>query len=1002
MPYLPKKKSLDLFYQFLPSFLALSLSLNAFPLAWADAASDHQNAAGNGPIDTNQINQTYNGQIINPGSYYNTSNGSTTFVNTSGGGLWLQGGTVHGYQVGSNNQVNGNGGNINIYAPGSVVRLDGNINVSGILRGGNLGSGGNLNITSAYLYQNGQIYADGSRGGLVQVNVDNLSMGTQALISAKGLGGSSSDNLNGAGGAVRINANGVVDIASRALIVTDGRVVGNYDTNVIAIEGALIRNAGTLSANGVVIDGAASQGGTIRLVANGVTGQTAAGLDSVIANANIRNNTPADTDFNNAVLSARTLLNSPSGNLSNTGSISANGASNNSATPITAQGNAGDGGNILLSAAGNLSNSGSITANGGNGGNSPLIINGGNGGTIAATASGNIQNTGTVQANGGNGSVGNTAAGSSTANSGILRLNQNVSLETFAGFSQTVITQQPQTLASGGTISPPNLTVTTEVIGNSVKFTVYRAGESQPIYTRTIQRPAGATGNNWTVSDTATVSYQVQVRDPNTNTPQQVTLSQNLNLSYRNADRPPANFTLRDLLALPPALRNNTAALQQYINAKNAEYQQILANSPKPVITINVSNPNTFTYSVRPTFAGNGGNAGMIGFGAGGTITNNGSLQANGGNGGSGRLPNAGTSGQGGLIVLSGDPLQNILGTGSIQLNGGLTASASATAGRAGTLVTSNGLVGNQNYSAKTGGNGTLTGSNNTVQRASVNEVLSNNNVLVLLSRSAGNTSLDSILNSGTFRSVLQPLNATSNINSLIGSGGIRHLMLFNPAANSVDLTPSQSGAYANILRSFNSLSVLTRGSIFLGNNAAVELNRPPIGAPDQLDPPYSSAISLLSQNGGISLDNRIWASSIVLKAGNGSINNNGTMLFTTLGKTMGGFINMSASNNIDMGDTVRANGSQMGGSVTMTAGNNVTNAGGFLSANGGIVGGRLVMRAGNAVTNSGNIQVSGVNYGGSITLIGRTVNPSADPNGWSQIQANGRIQNGQIRILRP
>ncbi|MBY0449905.1 MAG: hypothetical protein K2X01_04695 [Cyanobacteria bacterium] len=786
MPYIPKYNQQTIIRRILPAFLAFSLSLGTFPMALADVASDHQNGAGTGPIDPNQINQTYNGSIINPGSYYNTNTGATTFVNTSGGGLWLQGGTVNGYQVGSNNAVNGNGGNINIYAPGSVVRLDGNINVSGILNNGSLGSGGQVNITSAYLYQNGQIYADGSRGGLVQVNVDNLSMGSQALISAKGLGGNSSDSLNGAGGAVKINANGVVDIANRAMIVTDGKVVGNYDTNVIAIEGALIRNAGTLSANGVVIDGAASQGGTIRLVANGVTGQTAAGLDTLIANANIRNNTPGDTGFNNAISQARNLLNGQTGSITNSGTVQANGASNSSAAPITT-GNAGDGGNILLTAAGNLTNSGTFSANGGNGGNSSLIINGGNGGAISADATGNIQNSGTVQANGGNGST-NTANVQGTvtqssgpvvtsANSGPINLNQNKST-TFTSSTTVQINQPQQTLASGTTIAPSSFNVqATYNRDGSVTIRIINRSNNAVVYER-IQRPSG-NGNNWTASDNATVTYQVRVNDPLSSSPQFVNLTQRISYSF-NLTRPivqlsPVKPVLLESASLNSVSVSNSQALVA-VPIKDAvlDVQSVKVLSLQPKITLNVGidSPAAFDYNIRPVAStstnviadasgfkgGNGGSGGLLAFGAGGTITNTGTIRANGGNGGNGGKANAnngkyitdivksvatggdgGNGGQGGLIVFSGNPSNAILGSGNLQANGGAggvggnavayanakntlntrlsnlnSSSAVAVAyagkggrgGAAGTVVTPNGSTNSQRYSAKAGGNG--------------------------------------------------------------------------------------------------------------------------------------------------------------------------------------------------------------------------------------------------------------------------------------------------------
>ena len=123
-------------------------------------------------------------------------------------------------------------------------------------RGAYLGNGGKVFIDSGYLFQNGNIFANGVNGGLVQANIGAMTLGAGAQIQAKG--------STGAGGTVAINSAGPVDLRRGSVIDTSGKVLGSLDGNLINIEGSLINNEGILRADGV-----SSRGGSIRLVASG-------------------------------------------------------------------------------------------------------------------------------------------------------------------------------------------------------------------------------------------------------------------------------------------------------------------------------------------------------------------------------------------------------------------------------------------------------------------------------------------------------------------------------------------------------------------------------------------------------------------------------------------------------------------------------------------------------------------------------------------------------------
>lgn len=378
-----------------------------------------------GPGDVNSIN---NGQTIVDGTYYNTPGSNTTFVNTSGSGLHLHAGdTVRGLEVGNpanpTGSLTGNGGWLHFSAPGQVVRLDGNIDVNGILNGGNLGNGGKVTIDSAYLIQNGTIFANGKNAGTVSFNVGSLTMGPGASIQAKA--------TTGNGGKIDIKATGVVDIAAGAMLDSSGKVIGNYDTNVIRIQGGIVNLNGVVSANGL---NASSSGGRITLIStdhatalnqvamNNATGMFSAAEKTALINRDASLRASSDGDVivgSNATLSAR-------------GADGANGS-----VPITG----GSGGFVALVAEKSIDMDGFINANGGNGGtNSGTEIaaittdafgktsqvsqgkpgaNGGYGGTIHMIYKESIDLDGSIKAKGGDGGQGGNA--SAFANASFVR-----------------------------------------------------------------------------------------------------------------------------------------------------------------------------------------------------------------------------------------------------------------------------------------------------------------------------------------------------------------------------------------------------------------------------------------------------------------------------------------------------------------------------------------------------------------------------------------------------
>lgn len=375
------------------------------------------------PGDVNSINT---GRDISAGTYFNTPGSRTTFTNPNGG-LWLHSGNlVRGLESSINGAPNGNGGTLYLRAPGNMVRLDGNIDVSAV-RNGTLytGNGGKVFVDSGYLFQRGNIWSNGANGGLVQFNVGGMTMAGNAQITAQGFGGN--------GGHIAVNSPGTVDIGAGAILDTSGRVSGTIDTNVINIEGGVVNNQGILRANGAFGTDTKPDNGDSQVMTrnpqlanNPVPPPISAGNgthDTSMANALFQ--LPRNADFRGGSirLVAAGQVQSTSAIINGTDIFTASEKTTvNNRNIFLTQSNNGDvinrgsivsdgtlgknGGTIILAGARNVINGGTIRTLGGNGVDGVFTSNGsgsggGNGGTVALTAMNILLNTGNIQANGG-------------------------------------------------------------------------------------------------------------------------------------------------------------------------------------------------------------------------------------------------------------------------------------------------------------------------------------------------------------------------------------------------------------------------------------------------------------------------------------------------------------------------------------------------------------------------------------------------------------------------
>lgn len=390
--------------RFLPFFLALAVTLSSTPLALAFSPIEAHVPDADASITGSMVDQIHTGSTVSAGNYYNTPGNATTFVN--GSYLHLPGGTLHGFEVtvvGAGFATTGNGGSFVFSAP--LVRLDGNVDVSGFMKGGTLGNGGTVIIHADYLYQNGHIFANGANGGLIQFNVGGMTVARDVRIEAKGLTGEGGRIYMGYDG----TTNGVVNIRQGAIVDSSGLVIGNYDTNLIRVEGGLINLNGILRANGIQdSSGNGTQGGQIVLVSHGNTqALNAAPLQSsgVFSAGEISQLVNRDAN----------LIANNDGNirLGVNGKVITDGADaiDNPVPGSSQAGNGGNGGQIFLASARNIVNNGVIKSNGGNGGDAggigvnPAALpgNGGNGGQVTLRADNDIRNNGEIKSDGGNG-----------------------------------------------------------------------------------------------------------------------------------------------------------------------------------------------------------------------------------------------------------------------------------------------------------------------------------------------------------------------------------------------------------------------------------------------------------------------------------------------------------------------------------------------------------------------------------------------------------------------
>jgi len=354
-------------------------------------------------------NSLQDGQLIQGGTYANTPGHRTQFQNSQGTGLWLKSDqNLRGIEVDAAGLPTNNGGVFYFRAPNQVVRLDGNIDLRGIQSGSGvfLGNGGRVLIDAGYLYQNGNIYAGGVNGGLIQANVgaavfDPDRRGT--LLDAMGHGGH--------GGIISINSSGPVDIQYGTSMKTSGNSFSQFDSNVINVEGSLVNFEGTLYADGVQ-----SRGGTIRLVANGET-------DLAPPEAAIRQSpvfTQAENDaafkrledlksahdgdvyispnyFRSDLTTPIAFMTANGDNVSWGNSATHKAVAGNDSADLTPR--AGDGGTIIISAQRDFTNGGWLAVLGGY----DIGLKGGNGGNFNLSAGSSIVNTGRLDANGMNG-----------------------------------------------------------------------------------------------------------------------------------------------------------------------------------------------------------------------------------------------------------------------------------------------------------------------------------------------------------------------------------------------------------------------------------------------------------------------------------------------------------------------------------------------------------------------------------------------------------------------
>jgi hypothetical protein len=348
-------------------------------------------------ITAGMLNQIHNGANIQGGTYFNTAGLETKFTNSAGTGISLNAGqNIRGVEA-ANGAYTGNGGSIHIQAPGQVVKLDGNIDVRGFLANGSStipGNGGKVTVDASYLFQSGNIYASGYKGGNVQFNVDGMTMNPWAMIDARSV----ANNSHQFGGSVSINSTGQVDIKKDAKIDVSGAasdVSGNF-SNIVA-SGSVVNTDGILMANQAILGvsgGSSHQSGTgggITLVAK--NGNVTIGPNAIVQADAVQGNDNGRT----ITVTASNDINQ-NGLVLSKGGDGANSVEIWNGTDMLMPLGGGNGGTVNFNTGHDINQAGRIVTDGGKGGDGYW---GGDAGTMTFYAGNNILNTGVIRSIGG-------------------------------------------------------------------------------------------------------------------------------------------------------------------------------------------------------------------------------------------------------------------------------------------------------------------------------------------------------------------------------------------------------------------------------------------------------------------------------------------------------------------------------------------------------------------------------------------------------------------------
>jgi len=585
------------------------------------------------------INSTQDGRIIQAGTYYNTSSGKTTFLNSHSGDLWLQSGsTVRGLEVNNTGKVTNNGGSIQLYAPDNVVRVDGNINVSGLVNGHGayLGNGGRVEVNSAYLYQNGNIIGIGNLGGHVNIGVNSATFGPTAKIDV--------GSPNAIGGTIRIYANGVVDIQKGAGVNTSGVLFPKLPSNIIQIDGRVVNNEGLIRANGISTNAGqdinASKGGIIQMYIND-------------GNLNLQ---PVATALSNSTVIT---------------------PANKLATLNRLQ-------DLANNYANSIRNTGSITANAGT--VNPLLrSNGGDGGKIQLTSNGRILNqiTGIIEANGGVGHLNGNGGVIELSSKDAFRSQNNGWIQAYGGFGPGLIKIGPEgSGGNGGIIAIQNLINSGTISANARKNEVIPSGTGGNggiinafNVTNGMGGTISATGNNGSVLSNGLAGNGGVITATNFTNQGSVVLSGGD--SFKTSNNHAGNGGLFQGTNVVNVYASNIEARGGYATSPNGKGIAIGGNGGKIQIT-NLTNSGVIASNGGSGIYG--GNGGLLSFNQ---VNNTGCLRANGGSTFNYQNGIKGTAGDGGTIIGT----QVITSLGTVEALGGISGVSPKLNGKDGTVI---------------------------------------------------------------------------------------------------------------------------------------------------------------------------------------------------------------------------------------------------------------------------------------------------------------------------